>query len=108
MQSIFTFRPGKKIDNVKTCNKCQNYESKNERCKLFGNMNLVNGNLEYNFASYERNDIGNCGPDAKYWKGINTYANKTQKKEISLSEIRRNLIDTDIIIQDDFSFKNEI
>jgi len=93
MQSIFVFRPGKKIDNVKTCVKCQFYESKKERCTLFGNMNLVNGHIEYNFASFERNELGNCGPDAIHWKSIYSYPALFEgpKKPKPLADIRREI-----------------
>ena len=67
MQSFVTFRPGKKIDSVKTCKTCKFYEPTRERCKLFGNMNVVTGEIEYNFAAAERREQGECGPEAKYW-----------------------------------------
>ena len=68
MQSVYIFRPGKKIDSVKICKSCKFYEPNRERCKLFGNIDLVTGIVEYNFASAERRDQGQCGLDAKYWE----------------------------------------
>ena len=67
LQSVFVFRPGKKPDSVKLCKTCKYYEANNERCKIFGNVNVVNGHVEYNFASYERGVQGQCGMEAKYW-----------------------------------------
>jgi len=67
LQSVFVFRPGKKIDSVKICKKCKFYEATNERCKLFGNLDVVTGKVEYNYASFERREGGECGPEAKYW-----------------------------------------
>ena len=105
MQSIFVFRPGKKIDYVKTCVKCQHFQSKNERCSLFGNMNLVNGHIEYNFASFERNELGNCGPDGTYWKSIYNYpalfeGPSSTKKEKPLADIRREIDNHEIYVDE--------
>lgn len=75
MQSFITFRPGKKVDSVKICKTCKFYEPTRERCKLFGNMNVVTGELEYNFAAAERREQGECGPEAKYW-----YQNNHEKE----------------------------
>jgi len=70
MHTVIVFRPGKRVDTVKLCKKCRYYEPVYERCKLFGNMNVVNGNIEYNYAAAERREEGECGPDAKYWDNI--------------------------------------
>lgn len=77
MQSFITFRPGKKLDSVKICKSCKFYEPTRERCKLFGNMNVVTGEIEYNFAAAERREQGECGSEAKYWS--ENVATKTEE-----------------------------
>lgn len=67
MHSFVTFRPGKKIDSVKICKNCKFYLPNRERCQLFGNLDIVTGAVEYNFASSERNEQGECGPEATFW-----------------------------------------
>ena len=67
LHSFVTFRPGKDVSNVKICKKCKLYLPNDERCKLFGNINVVTGNVEYNFASFERSYQGQCGTEGKYW-----------------------------------------
>lgn len=67
LQSTISFKPGKNISSVKVCKNCKNYVANGERCKLFGNMNIVTGYKEYNMASFERSQSGNCGPEGKFY-----------------------------------------
>jgi len=68
---IVVFRPGKDINTVKLCKKCRYYEPAGQRCKLFGNINVVDGTVELNYADIERSEeYGQCGIEAKYWENI--------------------------------------
>jgi hypothetical protein len=67
LKSFVVFRPGKNINTVKLCKKCKHFIPNKDRCQLFGNMDLVTGDMEYNYASSERVENGNCGPEAKFW-----------------------------------------
>lgn len=70
MKTFVSFRPGKNIKTIKTCKTCKYYIAAKERCELFGNMDVVNGEIEYNFAVHERSESGNCNPEARYWSPI--------------------------------------
>ena len=70
VKPIVVFRPGKDINMIKLCIKCRYFEPAGQRCKLFGNINVVDGTIEHNFAHVERSLTGQCGPEAKYWKNI--------------------------------------
>ena len=67
---IVVFRPGKDINSIKLCKKCRYFETAGQRCKLFGNINIVDGTLDLSFAAIERSLLGQCGPEAKYWENI--------------------------------------
>lgn len=70
VKPIIVFRPGKDINMIKLCKKCRYFEPAGQRCKLFGNINLVDGTLDLNFSAIERSLIGQCGPEGQYWQHI--------------------------------------
>jgi hypothetical protein len=68
---VVVFHPEKSIQSVKLCKNCRYFVSSGQRCKLFGNVNVVDGSVQYNYAHIERTDqYGKCGIDAKYWDNI--------------------------------------
>lgn len=81
LQSVITFRPGKNTDSVKICKNCKFFNKTKDTCKLFGNLNLVSGDLEFNQAAFERSQNGQCGPEAKYWYIANDNDNKNDLNE---------------------------
>ena len=55
--------PSKKI-----CKDCIHYIGDNNECRLFGDINVVTGEVKYNPAELIRRDTEKCGDDASYFK----------------------------------------
>jgi len=70
-------------NNLPSCINCIHfieYKNKNSllddsssygRCKLFGEKNIVSGQINYSFASFCRDNNKQCGLDGKYFEQIN-------------------------------------
>jgi hypothetical protein len=55
----------------KLCKDCKHYIAHKKECALFGDIDLVNGNHDYNYAKTARNDKDKCGENAKYFEENN-------------------------------------
>ena len=70
-----------KNKDFKSCAGCANFlehstvypydslpnDEKYGKCKMFGEQNLVSGNIEYDYATWCRQDKYKCGIDGKYF-----------------------------------------
>ena len=55
----------------KLCKDCKHYIAHKKECALFGDLDLVNGKHNYNYAKYARNNEDKCGEDAKFFEDNN-------------------------------------
>lgn len=64
---------------IPLCKNCKHFkydmeisDKKNQlqygRCELFGNLDLVTGNIEFQYAAITRDHENQCGLDGKYYK----------------------------------------
>lgn len=53
--------------NYKLCKNCK-YFINNRECQIFGNIDLVNGKLDYDLAKSVRNNENKCGSNAIYYE----------------------------------------
>jgi hypothetical protein len=61
--------------NINSCRNCVNYlpykndfNSELSRCEKFGNKNIINDKINYDFAQFCRDDEEKCGQLGKYYK----------------------------------------
>ena len=68
MTTRIVFLPTFKMDSIRTCNTCKN-RSVDGKCRLFGKVSLVSGDVYAYPVEYARNDEL-CGTDGRYWEPI--------------------------------------
>ena len=56
------------IKPVKICKDCKFYMADKSECKLFGDINLVDGKINYDYAFSVRLFENKCGKEAKYFE----------------------------------------
>jgi hypothetical protein len=60
-------RPFQDISKDKICNECKYFIKDGRKCKLFYNVDLVDGR-QYDKASEVRKSNNRCGPEGKYYE----------------------------------------
>lgn len=90
-----------KIKNINfpECRKCVHYQPKNNydgKCKLFGNKDLITGEINYDYVDFCRNDKEKCDIEGKYFQELET-------KRLILREVK-NKIKNNIYFIGFFSF----
>ena len=55
----------------KLCKDCKYFIAHKKECALFGDIDLVNGKHDYNYAKTARNNEHKCGENAKYFEENN-------------------------------------
>lgn len=75
--------------NVPVCHKCANYIPKypyvpvNDlgrilgKCKKYGEMDVVSGEITYHYADLSRNNEKKCGIEGKYYEAISNDTNRS-------------------------------
>ena len=57
----------------KNCAEARSYEDNPQQhlvCKLFGNINPVNGNVQYHSCTVTRANASHCGPEGRYYHHV--------------------------------------
>jgi hypothetical protein len=65
-ESQLSERPFQEISNERICSDCKYFIKDEKKCKLFYNINLVDGK-EYDKASEVRKANNKCGGDGRYY-----------------------------------------
>jgi len=52
----------------KLCVNCKHFIANNRECAIFGTTDLVNGKIDYKYASYSRTNEDKCGEKALYYE----------------------------------------
>ena len=55
----------------KLCKDCKYFIARKKECALFGDIDLVSGKHDYNYAKTSRNNEDKCGENAKYFEENN-------------------------------------
>lgn len=57
-----------RLEPKKLCRDCKYFIAHKSECALFGDTDLVNGSIDYEYASLARIYDKKCGEDAKYFE----------------------------------------
>jgi hypothetical protein len=56
------------ITPKKLCKNCKHYIFHKKQCAIFGEIDLVSGKNNYDYAIFSRKNESKCGEDAKYFE----------------------------------------
>jgi len=83
--------------NQKICADCKFFIAGKDKCRIFGNVNIITGKYNYEAANLVRNDKNKCGNEAiffkkNYFKFITTTCYHIKDEWILVSLIAVNVI----------------